>query len=492
MAKSKSKTKTAGRTERRQSRPASAARNTSANVVSAWQDDPGDGVLNDRPVPDLAKKPLAFSLPKPAPKPEKYHPGTAQFRYWTAAEALRRGADFWATRVPLANWQVGPTLKVILDEGADLNAYYDRKALNFFHGPSPNGGTVYSGESPDIVCHEMGHAVLDAFKPQLWGVASDEAAAFHESFADISAILSALQLQSLRKSILSDTGGHLYRNSRLSRLAEQLGAAIRAQQPDAVDPDCLRNAVNSFVYQDPNRLPQAAPASHLSSEPHSFPRVFTGAFYEALGSLLAVAASDPHKPTEQELLAVANDLAGILVAAIKRAPVVANWFAQVAGGMVHASGAVNKTYPAVLKGVFVRRSLLSMQSATSVERLQKSIVNMAAAQDFSAQPLARVAVPATHYGLDQPLIVETASHARAFLATSAAPDASQVNPANAVSAAQSFVDDLFNRGRVDYAGVGTLEAKIEHGRRVRSHRLVKRANAVHLERVLFDCGICRH
>jgi hypothetical protein len=470
----------------------SAARKSAAagsTNVSAWEDDPGDGVLMTRPVPDLTKKPLAFSFPKPAPQPDQYHPGTAQFRYWTAAEALRRGADFWAARVPLTNWEVGQTLNVILDEGPDLNAFYDRKALNFFHGPSP-GGTVYSGESPDVVCHEMGHAILDSFKPQLWGAASDETAAFHESFADISAILSALQLQSLRTAILTDTRGHFYTNSRLSRLAEQLGAAIRAQQPDAVDPDCLRNAVNSFLYQDPNSLPPSAPASQLSSEAHSFSRVFTGAFYEALGSLLAVAASDPSHPTEQELLAGANDLAGILVTAIKQAPVVANWYAQVAGGMVQVAGAVNKAYPAVLKGVFVRRSILSLQSATSVQSLQKSIAGAAAPQDWSTVPLAQVAIPAAHYGLDQPLVVDTASHARTFLATSAAPDASQIQPVNAVSAAQAFVDDLFSRGRVDYANVGRPEARIEHGRRLRSHRLVKRTGSVYLERALFDCGFC--
>jgi hypothetical protein len=478
------------RTTRQLRAKKSAAANPAASV-SAWEDDPLPAVLITRPIPNLAKKPLAFSFPKPAPQPSQYQPGTPQFRYWTAAEALRRGADFWAARVPLTSWEVGSTLKVILDEGPDLNAYYDRKALNFFHGPSP-GGTVYSGESPDVVCHEMGHAILDSFKPQLWGAASDETAAFHESFADISAILSALQLPTLRVSILKDTGGHFYSTSRLSRLAEQLGAAIRAQRPDAVEPDCLRNAVNSFLYQDPNGLPPSAPASQLSSEAHSFSRVFTGAFYEALGGLLAVAASDPSHPTEQELLAVANDLAGILVTAIKQAPVVANWYAQIAGGMVQAAGTVNKDYPAVLKGVFVRRSILSLQSATSVQSLQKSVAGFATAPDWSAEPLAKVAIPASHYGLDQPLVVETASHARTFLATSAAPDASQIHPANAVSAAQAFVDDLFNRGRVDYAGVGRPEARIEHGRRARTHRLVKRANSIYLERKFFDCGLCQH
>lgn len=482
----KAKRKSAGRRRTNKTREAGLA----AVMVAGWEDDPASGVPTLRPVPDLSKTPLAFSFPKPAPTPEQYQPGTSQFRYWAAAEALRRGADFWAKLIPLSDWEVGPALRVILDEGDDLNAYYDRKALNFFHGPSPSG-TVYSGESPDIVCHEMGHAILDSFKPQLWGAASDETAAFHEAFADISAILSALQLQSLRIAILNDTGGHLYRTSRLSRLAEQLGAAIRAQQPDAVDPDCLRNAVNSFVYQDPNNLPQSAPASQLSSEAHSFSRVFTGAFYEALGGLLAIAASDPAHPNEQELLAVAGELAGILVTAIKAAPVVANWYAQVAGGMVQASAAVNKAYPAVLKGVFVRRSILSLQSATSVESLQKAMAGLAPVEELAAESLVRVAMPASHYGLDQPLVVETASNARSFLATSAALDASQIQPANAVSAAQAFVDDLFNRGRVDYAGVGRPEARIEHGRRLRSHRLVKRGNVVHLERVLFDCGLCR-
>jgi hypothetical protein len=221
--------------------------------------------------------------------------------------------------------------------------------------------------------------------------------------------------------------------------------------------------------------------------------VFTGAFFEALGSLLAVVAADPAHPTEQELLAVANDIAGILVSAVKSAPVVANWYAQVAGGMVQAAGAVNKAYPAVLKGVFVRRSILSLQSATSVETLQKSVTRVAAAMTArAAEPLARVAVTATHYGLDRPLIVESASQARAFLATSAAPNASQIRPANAVTSAQAFVDDLFRRGRVDYGKVGRPEARIEHGRRLRSHRLVPSGNAIHLERVLFDCGFCRH
>ena len=456
-------------------------------TIRAWEDDPGSGVLVDRPVPDLAHRPLAYTFPRPVPKPAAYQPGTSDFRYWTTAEALRRGADFWAGLVPLSKWEVGPALKVLLDEGMDLNAFYDRRALNFFHGPSPQG-TVFSAESPDVACHEMGHAILDSFKPQLWDAASHEVAAFHESFGDMSAILSALQLPSLRTAVLSDTGGHLYRNSRLSRLAEQLGAAIRAQQPDAVDPDCLRNAVNSFTYKDPIELPPMAPARELSSEPHSFSRVFTGAFFESLGSMLAAAAETPTAPTAQELLAAATDLAKILVQAVQQAPVVPNWFAQVAAGMVQIAQSFDAKYPAILKGVFVKRSILSLHTATSVDALHRSMA--AAVAPKEDEPLAEIALVSRHYGLDRPLLVQAASHARPFLALASAADASPIEPASAATAAQGFVDDLFRSGHVDYNGAGTPETRIAHGRRLRTHRLIPRGTGIRLKRNLFDCGFC--
>jgi hypothetical protein len=471
----------------RKSPPRAEAKPAPGITIRAWEDDPGSGVLGDRPVPDLAQRPLAYAFPRPAPKPAAYQPGTPEFRFWTTAEALRRGADFWANLVPLSKWEVGPALKVLLDEGADLNAFYDRKALNFFHGPSPHG-TVFSAESPDVACHEMGHAILDSFKPQLWDAASHEVAAFHESFGDMSAILSALQLPSLRTAVLSDTGGHLFRNSRLSRLAEQLGAAIRAQEPDAVDPDCLRNAVNSFTYQDPIHLPPVAPARQLSSEAHSFSRVFTGAFFESLGSMLAAAAQTSSAPSPQELLAVATDLAKILVQAVQHAPVVPNWFAQVAAGMVQIAGSFDAKYPAILKGVFVKRSILSLQTATSVVALHRSMAGAAAPDQ--TEPLAEIALSSRHYGLDRPLLVQAASHPRPFAAMAAAADASPIDPASAATAAQGFVDDLFRSGHVDYNGAGTPETRIAHGRGLHTHRLVPRANGIRLERRLFNCGFC--
>jgi hypothetical protein len=261
-------------------------------VINAWEQDPGDGAqpsggqVIQRPVPVLREQPFSIRIvhPASAPQAKPHSPGTADFRYWTAAEALRRGADFWGALLPGTSWEVGAILPVDLDFGIDLNAFYDRQGLKFFHGLAA-GRTVFSGESPDVVCHELGHAVLDSLKPQLFDAASIEVAAFHESFGDMSAILSALQLPSLREGVLAETGGVLHRASRLSRLAEQLGWAIRQSVPSAVEADCLRNAVNSFFYRDPDTLPTMAPATALSSEPHSFSRVFIGAFFEGLAGM---------------------------------------------------------------------------------------------------------------------------------------------------------------------------------------------------------------
>ncbi|TCU35600.1 hypothetical protein [Rhizobium azibense] len=463
---------------------------TPAGTVDSWEDDPESAVALTVPTPDLSKTPLAFSFPAQGPAPGTYPQGTSQFRYWATAAALRRGADYWANRVPLTQWYGGPSLKVVLDKGFDLGANYDRTALNFYHGPGLTG-TVFTCESPDVSCHEMGHAVLDAFKPGLWGAASQEAAAFHESFADISALMSAIQIPSLRTAILTVTGGNLYTKSRLSRLAEQLGSALRAQDPDLAEADCLRNAVNSFNYQDPTTLPSMAPMSQLSSEPHSFSRIFTGAFFEILGASLAAKAANPGAPTEAELLAVADDLAGFLVQGVMWAPIVANWYAHVAASMVIAAQS-DTTYSSISKGVFVGRNILSLQSASSLPMISQVKSLAAAAKPASAaeEPLPMVGLPASHYGIDGVLFVQAAAEPRKFLVTAAGFDAEPVAPPSGTASAKAFVDDLFMRGRVDYGAVVDPEHRLARDRKVKTHALVKVAGGARLERRLFNCGLC--
>ncbi|OWV99919.1 hypothetical protein [Rhizobium sp. R693] len=463
----------------------------SAATVETWEDDPDSAVAVIVPTPDVAKLPLAFVFPASGPAPAIYPHGTPQFRYWATAAALRRGADYWATRVPLTQWYGGPSLKVVLDKGFDLDANYDRTALNFFHGPGVTG-TVFTCESPDVSCHELGHAVLDAFKPGLWGAASQEIAAFHESFGDISALMSAIQIPSLRTAILNATGGNLHTKSRLSTLAEQLGSALRAQDPALAEADCLRSALNSFNYQDPTLLPSTAPMSSLSSEPHSFSRVFTGAFFEILGASLAAKAVQPGAPTEAELLAVADDLAGFLVQGITWSyPIVANWYASVAANMVIAAQA-DVAYLSIVKGVFVARSILSLQSVSSLPMISqlKSLAAEVKSAGAAEKPLPTIALPASHYGIDGLLFVEAPTQPSEFLVTSAGCNGEPLAPQSGISAAKAFVDDLFMRGCVDYGTVVDPKRRLVRGRKVKTHALVKAPGGARLERRLFSCGLC--
>ena len=95
-------------------------------AINAWEDDPGAGAqpsggqVIQRPVPVLRDEPFPTRIVKPSSPPvAKLHsPGTAEFRYWTAAEALRRGADFWGALLPGSSWEVGSILPVDLDLGS--------------------------------------------------------------------------------------------------------------------------------------------------------------------------------------------------------------------------------------------------------------------------------------------------------------------------------------------------------------------------------------
>ncbi|MFI5181445.1 MAG: hypothetical protein ACHQPI_08655 [Thermoanaerobaculia bacterium] len=454
--------------------------------VLTWEDDPISTTPArpiSAPVPSLGKSPYSLALSGKAPAPKAYPKGTGDFRYWDAAVALRRGADFWGAPVPAGTtWQPGGTLKVTLDHGVDLNAYYDRKGLWFFHD-TVAGTTVYSGESPDVLCHEQGHAILDSIRPELWDAMSAEVAAFHESFGDMSSILAGLQVPSLRAAVLSETGGTLYRNSRLSRLAEQLGWAIRQIQPDAVDPDCLRNAVNSFFYRDPLSIPDSGPASHLTSEPHSFSRVFTAGFFEALGGMAATIASPA---TDAALVTASRDAGTLLVDAVRSAPVAAGYYSQVAAHMVSADQShFSGKYSQALKSAFVRRGILSLKSVAELkpESLRRADTTRGRSAAAAPAGLSTLALAAGDFALGAGRIyVQAASASPLFRVASAA------SAVSAAGAAKAFLAYLFRRGRIDLAGHGDTATRVEHRLARKTHDLVRHGPDYSVVRRTFDCG----
>ena len=452
--------------------------------ILGWEDDPGEpGTARHpsaRPRPALSSAPLPVSIAGKAPPAREFKIGSAEFRYWAAADALGRAAQFWGTIVPKGTrWHStnGTRMPVQLDEDVDLNAYYDRHGLHFFHD-TVRGLTVYSGESPDVLCHELGHAVLDGLRPQLWDAMSGEIAAFHESFGDMSAMLSALQLRSLREEVLAETASRPERSSRLSRLAEQLGWAVRQGHPDAVDRDCLRNASNSFFYTDPIKLPPTAPATMLSSEPHSFSRVFTGAFLDLLAGMFRL----QKKRDQTGLLDAARDAATILVTATKASPVVPAYFSQIAAHMIAIDASdFGGRYRDALKSGFVRHGVLSLQAATSPPQL---------ARDVEDGPLARIALPAAHLGLPQELVVTTASHPKRFAVTGSDADVGVTESPGHDDAAASFLEDLVRRGEVDFNDHAVADAAVLAPRRRKTHEVVRERELLVLVRRCIDCVLC--
>jgi hypothetical protein len=468
---------------------------TNVGAINAWEQDPGSGPNPDggpilqRPVPDIVAPPFATRILGNQPPADNYAPGTLAFRFWAGADALRRASDFWGGLLGNHKWNpaIDGPLQIILDEGIDLNAYYDRQALNFFHA-AVGGRMVYSGESPDIVCHEFGHAVLDAIRPQLWDVAAFEPPAFHESFGDMSALLTALQLPSVRTGVLQETNGDLYQSSRLSRLAEQLGWAIRQKFPDAVEDDCLRNAVNSLFYENPDDLPTRAPSSELSSEPHSLSRVFTAAFFQSLSLMFASSASNP---TEADLQRVSVDLGRILLGAIRHSPIVPEYFAQIGSHMVALATAKSDAYGEAVRTAMVKHGILSVPgvvaaaAAAPAQKLDAS-VGVAAAQPALTQQ----EIDVSQYGLTVPKIsVVMASDTKRFGVAGAALSAGDTTSMPAERAALHFFEDLIRRGRLEQGAFAQAKGAIADPQTVKTHRLEKDGNNVVLRRIRIDCGL---
>lgn len=464
-----------------------------STTVAVWEDDPITAVPEPFPpanepvtheLPDLDPPNLPVRVAGAPVAPDTYEVGSPEFRYWALADALARGARFWSGLVPRSTtWQPdnGPNLVAVADEGDNLNAFYDRNGLHFFHG-QVRGTSVFSGESPDVVCHELGHAVLDAVKPELFEVASAETAAFHEAFGDCSAILSNLQMESLREAVLTETGGRLSTASRLSRLAESLGWAIRQLKPDGVADDCLRQAVNSFYYAPPADLPPQAPASGLSSEPHNFSRIFTGAFFRLLAGVFAQQTQD-----SDGLLQASQDAGTLLIEGAIRAQVVPNFFAQVAASMVAADAdRFEGRYRTAIVRAFVATGVLSVHSAAEVGT-GRTLATEEAGLPLDEAPPARVSLRGSAYGLPSDLVVRAASQPRRLGVASGMTDTGDATAPPAEDHAASFVEDLLRQGRIATGDVDTGSAPTG-ARAFTSHELVSTPAGLELRRTAFHCG----
>ena len=190
--------------------------------------------------------------------------------------------------------------------------FYNRASFSFFH-KTLGAETFFSGESTDVVAHEVGHGLVDSIRPAFFSVNFLEVAAFHEAAGDCVAILTALNDLDTRKKLLAVTTT-LKKKNFVESTAEQLSRAIGVAFPghNASEP---RHAFNTFQYQLPQTLPSNGGPGALINEAHSFGMLFSGSFWNLIVNIFAASASR----TPASLLAAVLKAAGLVGAMLEDA-----------------------------------------------------------------------------------------------------------------------------------------------------------------------------
>jgi hypothetical protein len=254
-----------------------------------------------------------------------------EFLFWQCREAALATLEVWAAlTAPLTQWQSGERrLRLRHAAGPGLNAHYDRAEVAFLGsetGPRP----VHAGASTDAVAHEVGHALLDALRPELWDSVYTETAAFHEAFADCMALLVGLFDAPSRQAVL-DADALRVANF-LEGVAEDVAGGIRLEHGPGHPQSLPRHALNTLQWEIPINLPPVGPPAVLTAEAHSFSRVFTGCVYDTLCNVFA---SQPAQD-EQGLLAATRTVGQLLIEGARQAPEVARFFQAVGRAMILA------------------------------------------------------------------------------------------------------------------------------------------------------------
>ena len=267
---------------------------------------------------------------------------------------------------PLQRWATTNILVVAPEAGVDMNAYYDRRSLKFFYY-NFQGKNTYFVDSADIVTHELGHAILDAMRPDFWSVQSLEIWSFHEAFSDIVAVFNLMNYDVVLNKMLSETMGNIRTSNSASRLAEEVGILIRAvtRDPSYLSTALRDPAVEMFRYTNPSSLPAEAPNNQLAAECHSFGRVFSAAWYNAMTRVYDLLVSKGM--TRLDALKQARDLCmSVLLKAAQLSPRVSNYYNAVAKCAVAAAKDFGPEYALIFSTVFSEWGIIDPNAVKSL------------------------------------------------------------------------------------------------------------------------------
>jgi hypothetical protein len=263
-------------------------------------------------------------------------PGTPAFLFWQCRQAAISAMKAWESHAGiLSSWFAARRIHLVQNAVAELgespqpNAFYDRNSFQFFEFTG-GGKTTFSGESTDVVAHEIGHGLLDAIRPDLWDTPFLEVNAFHEAFGDCIALLTALADTKTRQAFLSRRNNQNF----LETTAEDLSDAIRRVAPNhnAAAP---RKALNTLEWQLPSTLPNNGGPGVLINESHSFAQIFSGCFYDLIRNLLG------GSPGQTDLRRAVRTAGRLLITGARNAPESTRFFQAVGRAMSLADQEIN-------------------------------------------------------------------------------------------------------------------------------------------------------
>ena len=203
-------------------------------------------------------------------------------------------------------------------------------------------------------------------------------------------------------------------------------------------------------------------------------------------------ASRASAPTEADLLQVSLDAGRLLVDAIPAAPIVADYYSQVAAHLIESDAVLFRgRYRDALKSALVRRGILSLQTASVVTApgTTARARRTRTAPGGGETQTRRLSLSADEFGLEgRALVVEAPREVRRFEVASAAEDLGSRTAPAPEHEARRFVEYLFRRGRVDLGAHGRAETRVAHPFARKTHALVAQAEDLSLVRRTFDCG----
>lgn len=396
-------------------------------AVLAWRgEQAGAPVL--RPRPNLAA--AGLTIDGIVPLPGQYPLPSFGFRYWNAAETLARATSVWqdANEAPW-HWHGGGALAIRLATGPLPQAAYTRGDLCFV-AAAPG-----LAEGPALLCHALGHAVLDALRPDLWDAASQEVAAFHDIFADLTAVFAALALPEWRAEVIAAGPG------RIAALLHPQGAAPTAS-------------------------------------------TFALAMLDMLAALVRNEAAMRGRTADAALLGAARKAARLLATAVRRVPVVPNFLAQIAAELAIAAWVQEgPAFGMHLRALFSDRHVLAPTAATATYDPHEAEDGTEIAPDHR-QSLPIVAIDAAAFGLRQPLLLQPASQSPRLAVAALAENGTPRDPIHPTVAACHFAAELIRTGRA--APPAPLHRPRPQAPGT-THRLVDNGRTLLLQRTRFIC-----